>query len=125
MDSRELAWAAGLFEGEGSFVEHRVNKRSMSTQISMTDLDSLERFWSAVGVGTIAGPYQYASQGRDRSSHKPYYKWAVYGFENVQYVVALLWFGLGVRRRARATEVLALRGGPRGRNHRYEQEEAP
>ncbi len=49
------AWAAGLFEGEGS-----VNRRryGYSITVSMTDRDVLLRFYTALECGRLYGPYQ-------------------------------------------------------------------
>lgn len=60
--AQRIAWAAGLFEGEGCFTVQR-NKRGEKmypqpiARIHMTDLDVLERFKEAVGIGVIFGPY--------------------------------------------------------------------
>lgn len=51
----EIAWAAGLFEGEGSFDHSAGNAHRPRATMSLTDQDVLERFMRAVGVGTI-GP---------------------------------------------------------------------
>jgi hypothetical protein len=68
----EIAWAAGLFEGEGtfSFFDGRA-KASMS----LTDLDVLVRFRNIVGVGSIA-----ANTMRN-PRHKPQWQWWAYADE--------------------------------------------
>lgn len=50
----ETAWAAGLFEGEGT-VFHSC--RAIQTVLSMTDLEPVEDFHRIVGVGKLYGPY--------------------------------------------------------------------
>jgi hypothetical protein len=94
----ELAFAAGLFEGEGSFKFHTSSRRPRAV-ISMTDLDSLSRFRLAVGMGRITGPYNYTG-GKD------YYTYQIDGFEKVQALLAMLWPWLGERRQRRGAEVL-------------------
>lgn len=81
----------------------------MSAQLTSTDEDVVRRFASAVGVGRVSGPYQYTG------NRKPYWRWQASGFERTQAVIAMLWPGLGARRRARAVEVLASLGDVRGR----------
>ena len=107
--SREdIAWAGGLFEGEGSFYIVRWKDGSHSpravAKVSMTDLDSVERFARSVGIGKARGPY-----GDKRTANrKPLYTWEVTGLEKVQAVVAMLWPFLGERRKATARVVLGL-----------------
>lgn len=100
LDLRELAWAAGLFEGEGNFcLNRRPGYTYPRAQLSSTDLDTLQRFRSAVGVGNIVGPY-------DRVGCKPIWSWRSANYGDIQHVVCLLWFGLGERRKVQATSVL-------------------
>jgi hypothetical protein len=94
----ELIWAAGLFEGEGCFT--RNTNGYPKAKIVMTDEDSIRRFCTAVGFGSVHGPVR-------RRSWKPYWEWRIGGFEKVQALLAMLWPGLGARRRARAIEVLS------------------
>ena len=105
----ELMWAAGLFEGEGCLgVRLWKGTPSIPTlQLASTDEDVVRRFHAAVGVGNFNGPYQYGTD-KDGVAKKPYWQWSALGYERAQAVIALLWEGLGVRRRARAKEVLML-----------------
>jgi hypothetical protein len=104
MRSREeLAWAGGLFEGEGCFYL-QVNKTGQPRSkavLSMTDEDVVRRFASAVGLGKVLGPYRHR-----QPQYKAHWDWCVTGLEDVQAIAAMLWQGLGVRRRARAVQVL-------------------
>lgn len=67
----ELAWAAGLFDGEGSSY-YNESSRSLQIRISQNyDPEVLERFRAAVGVGKVYGPYggermafQYVAAGQ-------------------------------------------------------------
>lgn len=94
---RELAWAAGIFEGEGS-LSLAAGKYPRIT-VSMTDEDTMRRFARAMEVGKIYGPYT-------RGRHKPYHAWTACTFEDVQYAVCLIWFGLGQRRRDQTRKTL-------------------
>lgn len=103
VDIRELAWAAGLFEGEGCITRSAARGHKYpALKLNMTDEDSVRRFHSAVGgAGTCYGP---RSNG---PGNKDFWCWTAYRFEHVQAVIVYLWYGLGKRRRARATEVLS------------------
>lgn len=75
--SEQIAWAAGLFEGEGSasFIvdKRRKNYKYPRLQIKMTDLIILERFCAIVETGQI-----YTLKP-DRKEHKTPYLWIAYG----------------------------------------------
>jgi hypothetical protein len=107
MDVRELAWAAGLFEGEGCISLTSLSGTQLrypALTLAMTDRDSVERFRAAVGVGTV---YMRPVNRSATFAHKlPLYVWKANSFEGNQAVIALLWYGLNERRRARAREVL-------------------
>jgi hypothetical protein len=75
-------------------------------RVQMNDEDSVRRVHRALGMGT-ARRIQPPSR-----TLNPAWVWEVYGFEKVQAAVALLWFGLGGRRRQKAREVLVM-GRPR------------
>ena len=102
MDTNELAWASGLFEGEGciSLTKDKRTPRVYPRLIlSMTDEDVVRRFHAAVGLGNVV-PWE------DAAHRSPFWRWQSARFEYVQAVLAMLWSGLGDRRRARAREVL-------------------
>lgn len=50
----EVAWAAGLFEGEGCFSSHAGNAYRPVANMAMTDLDILERFRDVLRIGRIS-----------------------------------------------------------------------
>lgn len=102
-DARAFAWAAGLFEGEGSVSMYRTPMGSTPRlQLTSTDEDVVRRFCSSVGLGRVHGPYP----GR-KPHHKLSWNWSVQNFERVQALLAMFWPRLGARRRSRAIEVLA------------------
>jgi hypothetical protein len=60
--NRELAWAAGFFDGEGHVGISTQEEPSGTYRypiliINQTDRRPLERFQHAVGIGRIYGPY--------------------------------------------------------------------
>lgn len=101
----DIAWAAGLFEGEGCMNSHPRGKRGSGTQLrlAMTDRDVVERFAAVIGCGNIHRP-----RHDPRPNHKPVYTWALYESARVVEVIELLMPWFGERRRAKAMEVLAV-----------------
>lgn len=97
----ELAWAAGLFEGEGSISSEKKRRGGITLALAMTDEDVVRRFHEAVGRGTVNGPHL-------RSGQKPQWTWRCSTLEAVE-VLALLAPLFGIRRAAKADEVLSAR----------------
>lgn len=97
-----IAWAAGLFEGEGSWFT--TSPRGMSVQVhatlTMTDRDVVEAFAAVVGCGRVD-----SFPPRDDKC-KPSYRWVAQSVRDVRYVIDLFLPFLGERRMARANEVL-------------------
>lgn len=61
----EIAWAAGLWDGEGCAQitapgpkTHRGSYKYVSLSISQMDRRVLDRFQKAFGAGNVRGPYQ-------------------------------------------------------------------
>ena len=90
-----IAWAAGIFEGEGS-----IRKARNGLKVAMTDLDVLEKFQSIVGVGSIR-PYKL-----QRSHHKQGYDWACWKAADVKHVLNLFLPYFGNRRAYHALNAL-------------------
>lgn len=97
----ELAWAAGFFDGEGSFYggprggAYRRGQWHINASVTNTDRQLLDRFREAVGIGIVCGPYELAG-GR-----RPVYRWAIRSPQGVQAVGAMLWPWLGEYKRER------------------------
>lgn len=105
----EIAWAAGLFEGEGSILvamkHDRPGKSCPSLSMGSVDRDVLDRFARVAG-GKVYGPYK--GQGRRTPEHyRPIYQWKLTGIERVQAVLREFWPYLGERRQARAADAIA------------------
>jgi hypothetical protein len=108
----DLAWAAGLFEGEGCFTLNKGSTGRVTPRASVTstDLDVLERFQQTIGFGLLR-----AKRHKDMPSrYKDKWEWAASGHELVQALMAMLWPGLSKRRRERAVEVLRIFRGQGG-----------
>lgn len=105
--AEEVAWAAGLFEGEGWFTAGRsigkagVRRVTGQAGLASTDKDVLDRFARIVGVGRV-NPKIPNGYG-----HKAQWVWMAQSIAEFAYVVNLLGPFLGERRTARMTELCA------------------
>ncbi len=107
----QLAWAAGLFDGEGCTSARSYKRRPGSVRIYASVSQSshsaelvpsvLERFQRAVGgMGSIGAPYL------DQRSGTFTHQWRTCSFEETQAVTALLWSNLGGIKRVQAADAL-------------------
>ena len=101
----DIAWAAGLFEGEGciSVGSKRRPTHAPRVSLSTTDEDVVRRFAVIVRCGRVSGPHR-------KGKYKPFWLWKTGTFEHFQYIVCLLWYWLCNRRRQRAKEILFIVG---------------
>lgn len=91
MDSHALAWAAGLFDGEGCThykVESKRSRPNLVISIGQIDRQVLDRFHEAVGQGTVNGPYRHGKWA-------PMYQFQAFGLERCEEIMRLLWPWLG------------------------------
>lgn len=96
----DIAWASGLFDGEGCICQKKDGYRAVLT-LSMTDEDLVRRFHEKVGgFGTVTHrrPSKYGN--------KPFWAWRCSKREHVQAILAAFWCFLGERRREKAAEML-------------------
>lgn len=107
MTKTEVAWLAGLLEGEGCFNLKRYSKYkphyrdSLRVQVSMTDRDVVERVAHLIHyTGTI----QEQTRGEPRQTA---YIVAVSGQEAADIMLAVRPY-MGIRRGAKIDELLAL-----------------
>ena len=99
----EWAWAAGLFEGEGSIVHSkRETMTSRWLQVDMTDRDVLYRFWRIVGAGNE--PYEVV---RENPSHKNIWHWKCARWPDIERILNQMLPLLGERRHSKALGLLA------------------
>jgi hypothetical protein len=98
-----VAWAAGLFEGEGCVT---VSRNELTTRLPNTDESIVRRFWDVVQVGTVYGPSE--RRERDGFKRKPFWVW-VATKESALDALELLGPWLSERRLARAFELTGLR----------------
>lgn len=111
--SELIAWAAGIFEGEGSVgIQSIKAKYGPYTRavVSNTDLEVLEKFKYAVGFGVIDGPYA-------KPKCKPIYLWRVSTWQGVERLYDMLETWLCERRRGQFQTTLSHK--PPYRKKRY------
>jgi hypothetical protein len=99
----DVAWAAGLFEGEGCLPRNQGTigaPHYPSAALAMSDEDVVRAFRGIVNMGSVYQERHPAS--------KTMYRWKINGFEKTQALIGMFWPWLGSRRRDRATEMLRL-----------------
>jgi len=85
-----LAWLAGLAEGEGY-----IGKNKVFFRIRMTDEDVVRRCMM-FDIGHIRGPVE----GDPDRNHKPLYEWTVTRRQDFIEILLAIYSLLGIRRRA-------------------------
>jgi hypothetical protein len=118
INREELAWAAGFFDGEGN--TGSAWSSPIHVQVSNTDLRLLQRFWAALGVGRISGPYTL----KNRPQNRPHWHWAATSFEDAQAAIALLWVWLSESKRKQAAKALRQYRDPAAATLRRERRRA-
>jgi hypothetical protein len=86
----QIAWAAGLFEGEGCVYMQRGKYAHLI--LSTTDEDVVRRFHRVMGCGVV---YQ---QDDPRPNHKPVWHWRCWNRDDVENIYRLFAPWLGERR---------------------------
>jgi len=107
-DRTALAWAAGVFDGEG-YIGSKIRKtpggrRNPYIHMSVSqyhDAEVVERFTAALGIGTCSVRHRETPRGPVVES-----LWRVQSFEKVQAAVALLWPWLSGPKRRQAVQAL-------------------
>lgn len=98
----DIAWAAGLFEGEGSITAraYQTKKYGLTHQIAMelvtSDLDVIEKFIRIVGCGTV-NPYNKGIKGT-LPHHKQCYCWGLTQRSEIRRLMDLFIPHMGMRR---------------------------
>src|SRR5689334_22543771 len=95
----EIAWAAGLFEGEGSATLATRGYHPMLS-LSMTDRDVVERFAEVVGIGSVT------LKKRGKRHWKDQWMWQAGGIAALNHVIGLFLPWVGERRRTQLLAVL-------------------
>lgn len=118
----QLAWAGGLFVGEGWTGCRRATKANpwpqLKASLAQAGMETapvlLERFRSAVdGIGSVTGPYAPTNAW----SRQPQFRWSVGSVGGTRQVIALLWPWLDARKRTQAEGAFASFDADRRRGH--------
>lgn len=118
MSEIDYAWAAGIFEGEGTITIHGTQ---VSLSVTMSDVDVVNRLADVLGGRLYNKPPQ-------REGYKPLRVWGLYQKDAVIAALNHILPWLGVRRTARTIQALAALannpGSPRyrtacARGHEY------
>lgn len=90
MDTVDIAWVAGIVEGEGSIVA--TSGSSSELKVLMTDEDVVRRLHEVTGLGNVYGPIFHKAGG------KPLYAWKVARKRDLARVLLAIYPLLGERR---------------------------
>ena len=96
MSTIDIAWAAGIYEGEGSLVKDKRATATYNFTIKMTDLDVLQRFQSIFGVGSIR--FQDNPSLKARPHWKPIWTYGVHNKVSIAKILTAILPYLGLRR---------------------------
>jgi hypothetical protein len=101
----KVAWAAGLFEGEGSIFincrSDRVGAVKITMSLRMSDKDTVEQFASFIGTGVCKGPIKATGIG-----DKPMFEWRTYRWADISVIYALFKPWLSERRKQKFEECI-------------------
>lgn len=106
LNRETLAWAAGFFDGEGTFGRTTQHGRAPRVTIGQKDPDRLLKFQS---VFPFARLYEFDTQRTTPQGTKyfgRFYQLKISGYERTQAVAAMLWPWLGPHKREQARSVL-------------------
>jgi hypothetical protein len=113
IDEKDIAWAAGLFEGEGCFYLGRTMSNGgryenlyAKATVTSTDEDVIRKFHSFLGFGQVTGPTP-DHRGKNR---KVRWTWETGKWKYFQEVVTMFWPFLSERRKDKAAEILTAMG---------------
>jgi hypothetical protein len=105
----DLAWAAGLFEGEGCFSEVRGGRTiHLALSLEMTDQEIVQRFYDILQSSGAVGGSRISTRWRGNVKHSRQYVVKITG-AHAEKAYALLHPWLGSRRKARAEAILERR----------------
>lgn len=106
VEATMIAWAAGLFEGEGSMflvkqIRNEKEYKYTRMELRMTDQDVVEKFRDVLGVGRI----HYKNSPSLKPNWKDSWCWQLTNKEECRQVIDKFWPYLGKRRRDKVLEL--------------------
>ena len=102
----DIAWAAGLFEGEGTIYFNNATSE-YKLGLKMTDEDVMEKFFSIVEVGNLYGPYTPKDKKLNGENRKDFWLWQCWRPSDVRVILKLLLPYFGKRRVEKTIEALS------------------
>lgn len=94
----DIAWVAGILEGEGWFGLNRMKGRTYPhIAAHMTDEDVIRRLHSVLEIGTVTGPHP------SQNGMKPTWRWRVQSKKDAARLLLALYPLLSTRRRAQVS----------------------
>lgn len=96
----DIAWAAGLIEGEGCFTIHTGHPYFL---IDMADKDVLEKFHKIFPNANFRGPYFH----KKHPTHKPRYRVDAFG-PKCREIMEAVYPYMGIRRQVKIEELRGL-----------------
>ena len=102
----DVAWAAGLFEGEGCITTDSRYKNHRRITINMTDEDVMQRFVEIVDYGRLRGPYMAGKPGTPKAKHKKRWQWCTGKKPEVLRILKMFLPYFGKRRLEKAIEAI-------------------
>jgi hypothetical protein len=106
-DMKDIAWLAGLLEGEGCF---RTHKNCPGLTVNMTDEDVIARAAKVLGYPKPTVPYI------QRPGRKPIWCLSLHGKHAIAWMMTLYTF-MGTRRRAKIREIIVAWTAHKGRKY--------
>ena len=101
MTQSDIAWAAGLYEGEGSLIK-RTGRTTWQLTIKSTDLDVLQKFLNIFDVGSI----HFCTAPSLKPHWKPIWQYAVSNKGGMHKILTAILPHLGSRRAYKALNFL-------------------
>ena len=112
LNATEVAWAAGLLEGDGHFGTMN-DGRSLRVKLNLTDYDVTRRFADTFGA-SVNGPYDH--EHKDGHVRKPYWRTDIVKRDLAMTIMGAVWPHPGKRRRIQVkNSILRWKNHP-GRN---------
>jgi len=113
IDTHELAWAAGFFDGEGHIAYKRGARnndpqryiwKNIILEIAQKDRFVLDRFQKAVNCGAVYGPYRNGANDKNKGFYS--YRYVASSFYKIRDAVNLMWPWLSPLKRIQAEEAI-------------------
>lgn len=103
-----LAWAAGVWSGEGSATKSGYTRRAHLGQagIFSEPPEMIQRLERIFGFGRVSGPRNY-KPAPGVLKRKPMWEWVVSNFEEIQALAAFMWPWLTPEKQTQFLRVLA------------------